>query len=157
MVGPKAQSTRRRIRRELAGVYTRGLGEKPDPLTFRGVLLSCPGTPLDSCWLGGGAHLRVELGDVDVTEHGPEEADHLTGDGGGGHPVGLLGGEAVEEGVEPILTRPGVANDVEVLTSTASPNGRSEDSRRKNRDSLRRLLPVSPLLLGALSMSSLRA
>jgi len=46
-----AQSIRRRIRQELAGVYTRGLGTGPDPVTFAGVLLSCPGTPPVGSWL----------------------------------------------------------------------------------------------------------
>jgi len=71
---------------------------------------------------GGGAHL-LELGDIDVAEHGPKEADHLTGDGGDGDLGGLLDGEAVKEGVETVLALPGVADDSGVLTLLAPLEG----------------------------------
>jgi len=71
---------------------------------------------------GGGAHL-LELGDIDVAEHGPKEADHLTGDGGDGDLGGLLDGEAVKEGVEALLALPGVADDSGVLTLLAPLEG----------------------------------
>lgn len=127
MVGPGgAQSIRRRIRRELAGVYTRGLGAGPYPVTFSGVLLSCPGTPPCSLVVnsGGAAHL-LEPGDIDVAQDGPEEADHLAGDGGGGHGPRLLGGESVKEGVEAMLTLPGVLDDGGILAALTAAQGRA--------------------------------
>ena len=66
------------------------------------------------------AHL-LEAGDVDVAQDGPEEADHLTGDGGRCDLPGLLDGEAVEEGVEAVLTLPGVADHVGLLALLAPP------------------------------------
>ena len=105
-----------------------GLVEVPDPVTFWGVLLSCPGTPLRSRIereSGGGAHL-LEHGDVDVAEHGPEEADHLASDGGGSDLIGLLDGEPVKEGEEAVLAFPGMANDVGILPLLATPE-RSSD------------------------------
>jgi hypothetical protein len=71
---------------------------------------------------GGGAHL-LELGDIDLAEHGPEEADHLTGNGGDGDLGGLFDGEAVKEGVETVLALPGVADDPWVLTVLAPSEG----------------------------------
>ena len=56
-----------------------------------------------------------ELSDIDVLEHGPEEADELAGDGGGGHLPGLPGRESVKDFVEPVLTLPGVGDDRGVL------------------------------------------
>jgi len=47
-----------------------------------------------------------ELGDVDVLEHGPDESDELAGDSGARDLLGLLGGEPVEDLVEPMLTLP---------------------------------------------------
>ena len=95
MVGRWVQSIRRRIPRELAGVHTRGLGRGPDPVTFLG---RSPVVPRDSSVLVVGSGRLVHLlegGDIDLTQDGPEEADHLPSDGGGGDLVGLSGCQTV--------------------------------------------------------------
>jgi len=56
-------------------------------------------------------------------KHGPEEADHLTCDGGDGDLSGLLDGEPVKEGVETLLALPGMADDTGVLTPLAPLEG----------------------------------
>ena len=65
--------------------------------------------------LGCGTPVLLKSGDIEFSKDGPKEADHLTGDGGGGDLPGLLGCQTVKEGVEAVLTLPGMADDVRVL------------------------------------------
>ena len=65
----------------------------------------------------------LELGDVEIVEHGPQEADHLTCDGRGSDLFGLFGGESVADLVEPMLTLPGVSNHGRILVLLPAPEG----------------------------------
>ena len=80
------------------------------------VPLDSPISVVDS---GGGVHL-LACGLIDVAQDGPEKADHLPGDGGCCDLVGLFDSEPVEEGVEAVLTLPGVADDAGILSMLAS-------------------------------------